>query len=344
MSKLLDPSQAVVEVFSRPEPVVKTVLDRVRARPRANDLTGVEYVDPVTLRLPALNDRFRWWDDSLRCFPERAREADGRPVVVWNPMLGRSSWWPRLSASAAHVHLDLLDDWTVHYAFRNLRAEVEESYGRMFASAATITANSEGTLALAQRFGRSDARLLPNGVDPERFDLQSRASGPFTVGYVGKIGERLDLELIADAARTNPAVRFVFAGPVLDGEFRSFHQTFPNIEWLGDVHYEDMPDLLRSFDVGWVPHRVGAGEVGGDVIKTYEYRAAGLPVLSTPIIGIGDRGFSAVTVLPSSEHAGWLKDASRLEDRAQRVPEDFPQDVTWRWKTAEVLRAVGLPV
>ncbi len=166
MSNLLRSTQTGIEVISRPEPVAKVITDRFRARPRDNDLEGVDYIDPLTLRLPALKDRFRWWDDSLRFFPSRSHDATGRVAVVWNPMLGRAEWWPNLCETAAHVHLDLLDDWTVHYAFRNLRAEVEQSYRRMFNAAATVTANSEGTLALAHRFGRSDTRLLTNGSTP----------------------------------------------------------------------------------------------------------------------------------------------------------------------------------
>lgn len=338
MSRLLAATGVGIEVFTRPEPVAKLVVDRLRTKPRHNDLPGVEYIDPRTWRVPSLSDKFRWWEDSLGSFPRRAQVASGRAVVVWNPLLGRAPWWEQFASSAAHVHLDLLDDWTVHYAFRNLRVQVEESYQRMFGSASTVTANSEGTLALAHRFGRTDARLLPNGVDPERFSVQSRASGPLTVGYVGKIGARLDFDLIADSVASNPGVRFVFAGPVLDGDFKTFCQAYPNIEWLDDVHYEDVPELLTTFDVGWVPHRVGEGEVGGDVIKTYEYRAAGLAVLSTPIIGIGSRGFTSVTVLPGDGHAEWIAKLGADGSRPSRSAESFPDDVTWRWKTAEILR------
>lgn len=257
-------------------------------------------------------------------------------------MLGLASWWPDLARSNPGVHLDLLDDWTVHYAFRRLRDEVESSYRRMFHDARTVTANSEGTLALAHRFGRNDAVLLTNGVDPERFD-QGRSGDPRpTVGYVGKLGTRIDVDLVLRAAAANPGLRFVFAGPVLDGDFDKQVRESPNVTWLGDVHYEDMPGLLTTFDLGWVPHRVGEGEVGGDVIKTYEYRAAGLPVLSTPIAGIHDRGFTNVTVLDRAEHAAWLGSAFSDGLLPQRSPQTFDGAITWRSKTEAIADLAGI--
>jgi glycosyltransferase involved in cell wall biosynthesis len=60
----------------------------------------------------------------------------------------------------------------------------------------------------------------------------------------------------------------------------------PNIKLLGDRHYSQLPAYLQHFDVAWIPHRVGEGETGGDPIKLYEYWAAGLPVVTTPIDGM----------------------------------------------------------
>ena len=37
--------------------------------------------------------------------------------------------------------LDLLDDWTQHYAFRSVRTQVLEAYAAAFARADVVTAN-----------------------------------------------------------------------------------------------------------------------------------------------------------------------------------------------------------
>ena len=231
----------------------------------------------------------------------------------------------------------------MHYAFASIHPQVEAAYKAAFSTATHVMTNAEGTLELARRFGRTDAVLVPNGCDPERFATDSIASGPMTVGYVGKIGKRLDLELITSVAGRLPGVDFVFAGPILDREYRAPLAQLPNVKLLGDVHYADVPELLRSFDVGWVPHRVGVGEVGGDVIKTYEYRAAGLPVLTTPVTGASSRGLDEVHVRTTAdEHHDWIADLLTSGPRVARRPSSIADPVTWRYKSASLLRLLDL--
>ncbi|MDZ8201268.1 glycosyltransferase [Microbacterium sp. SSW1-59] len=272
----------------------------------------------------------------------RAVPAVSQPIVTWNPFVSISDAWRRIVESRELIAFDLLDDWTIHYAFQGVQKEVRTAYAKLFDRADIITANAEGTVDLAKRFGRDDVVLLPNGCDPDRFLTESRATGPLTVGYVGKIGRRLNLELILHCANALPRAKFVFAGPILDSEYKAPLESTPNIDLLGDVHYTDVPQLLTHFDVGWVPHRVGSGEVGGDVIKTYEYRAAGLPVLSTPVGGVKERGLDAVYALDPSEHADWLTGAQAKSGRVNRIVTPLPTSVKWSAKADLILNKLGL--
>lgn len=322
-----------VQVVSRPEPTALAPLRRFSARAVAEN---THPVSTLVWKLPNLKDRQRWWVDSLGSY-HRAVPGVHSPVITWNPFLAISSAWPSIVASGEPVAFDLLDDWTIHFAFEGVREEVFRAYEVLFAHASVVTANAEGTVELARRFGRDDVVFLPNGCDPERFDSVSRATGPLTIGYVGKIGKRLDLELILDAARRLPDVLFVFAGPVLDVEYKKPMEATQNIRMLGDVHYDDVPALLTTFDIGWVPHRVGDGEVGGDVIKTYEYRAAGLPVLTTPVAGAASRGLDAVTVATASEHVAWIAEHAEKLQRIERIATPLPNEVRWEGKADYIL-------
>jgi hypothetical protein len=162
-----------------------------------------------------------------------------------------------------------------------------------------------------------------------------------TVGYVGKIGHRLDLDLVCTVARSLGSVRFIFAGPILDGGYREPLQREPNITLLGDVHYEDVPSLLRTFDIGWVPHRVGEFEIGGDILKTYEYRAAGLPVLTTPVRGAGRRGLAAVHVADARDHMRFLEALALNGPRVGRDSTPIPDEHTWEAKARRLLALTG---
>ncbi|MCR2823949.1 glycosyltransferase [Microbacterium sp. zg.Y909] len=324
-----------VAVVSRPEPVGFT--------PRYDGSRIAENTRPVdsrSWRIPNPVNRRQWWARSARSYPPIKAFGDA-PVITWNPFFVQR----QLPAppSNRRTALDLLDDWTIHFAFAKVRREVDMAYRAAFDRVDLVFANSEGTLDLAHRYGRSDATLLLNGTDPERFTTRSHAQGPLTVGYVGKIGKRLDLELVVQVATAFPRWRFVFAGPVLDREYKAPLEALPNVDLLGDVHYDAVPGLLETFDLGWVPHRLGAGEVGGDVIKTYEYRAAGLPVLTTPIGGVADRGLTNVAVIPASEHESWLRAAGAGADRLPRVAENLPDEMTWSHKADTILRALRVP-
>lgn len=337
----LRPEMAVT-VRSRPEPFPRVTL--ARRHGRANpDWT---WQSPQPLALPPIREKRRWWVDSLKHEPSAAAAFDG--AIIWNPVAGRHLL--DRSIRADRIVVDLLDDWSVHVAFEPIHAELEKAYARVFDAADVITANSEGTVKLAARFGH-EAVLLANGVDPERFESagdRRPEGGPLVVGYAGKLSERLDLELVTAVAYSRPEIRFEVAGPLTaasrqtDRVIRKTLQSRPNINMLGDVAYDRLPQLIAGWDIGWVPHRIGRFEVGGDVIKTYEYRAAGLPAIITPIIG-SDRTPAGVTVISTAEEAtAAIDEIAHQSVRPRRIPADLPASMSWREKTAQLLDALQL--
>jgi glycosyltransferase involved in cell wall biosynthesis len=323
-----------VEVHSRPDPA--PLVWRARWRRTESSPEGVIDRSRTVLRIPNLMDRTRWWVDSLRYY--RA-PAPASSIISWTPFAFQATGVrDTLQRTTMRVHFDLLDDWSIHHAFSGLRPEIESAYQHAFERAGSVTANSEGTLALAHRFGRRDAVLLPNGVDPERFPQTSTASGAPTIGYFGKIGRRLDDALIRDVARALPEFRFVFAGPVLERATRTALNGLPNVQFLGDIPYSRAAETLASFDVGWVPHGVERGQVGGDAIKIYEYRAAGLPVVTTPIIGVRERPIPGVLVAEAARHHAVLR--SLFPPGSSRAPRDcveLPIEHTWQYKAQFIL-------
>ncbi|WIB26930.1 hypothetical protein [Curtobacterium sp. MCSS17_015] len=323
-----------VDVISRPEPIPTAFLP-LRGLPPA---AGTRSIRSVAHTIPLSSDRRRWWPRATPSYPRIPSSASSTPAIVWNPFTALAPEPRNPFHSGRVVLLDLLDDWTRHFAFATISREVERAYRAAFARADHVTANGEGTAALARRFGRDDVVLIPNGCDPDAFDPEPLAAGATVVGYVGKLGRRLDVDGVLATAAALPEVDFRFAGPILDPSWVAPLREMRNIALIGDVRYDRLAGLLQTFDVGWVPHRVGGGEVGGDVIKTYEYRAAGLPVLSTPIDGAGDRGVDGVHTASISAHAaiigGWITD----EGRVRRHPAQLPATVTWRNKTEILVR------
>jgi len=328
--------QGPVAVRSRPEPQV------LRPAYRAGALADNTFaVDSWSWRVPARGPRQRWWWTSRDSYSAQGLSGSA-PVVIWNPFVSVSNVWNVVADENRKVAFDMLDDWTDHYAFKAIESEVRLAYQRLFDRVDVVTANSEATLATAQAFGRSDAQLVTNGCDPERFPTESLAKGPTTVGYVGKIGKRVDLDLVLRVAAAFPQISFTFAGPILDREYEAPLRSQSNIRLLGDVHYDRVPALLQTFDVGWVPHRVGEGEVGGDVIKTYEYRAAGLPVVTTPVLGANDRGLTGVRVADRDSQEAVFATLVAGGARVPRETTTIPSGTTWRYKAVSLLDRLGV--
>lgn len=332
-SKLLPTSE--IHVHSRPDPFpLRSMV--MRHTTTEAQLSNVRDNYRTIYTVPPLRHPKRWWVNSTRHYSSL---TNNEPTIIWNPMLGLRK---ELENHRGPLHVDLLDNWLEHAAFESFRGEVVASYARLLKCATSITANSESTLNLALAHGRQDAVLLPNGCDPDNFNAKSTATGLPTVGYIGKIGNRLDVRLIRNTAAENPDWHFAFAGPVLDREVGAALKNCPNIEMLGDVHYSKIPELLRTFDIGWVPHGVSQGQVGGDAIKIYEYRAAGLPVITTPIIGTRERPMPGVIVADAEGHSRLIQSQTLIDGRVLRIPYSTPGELTWKTKTENILALMGI--
>jgi len=144
--------------------------------------------------------------------------------------------------------------------------------------------------ALEQRARASGARrvlYLPNACEPERFAAPPRAdAGLASLGrplaiYVGALDHWFDRDLLAETARLLPGWRFALVGPERGaaGPLASL----PNVHRVGPRRYEDLPACFAAADAGIVPFRLTPMTHAIHPIKVYEYLAAGLPVVATPM-------------------------------------------------------------
>lgn len=101
------------------------------------------------------------------------------------------------------------------------------------------------------------------------------------IGFVGILGEWVDLALVADLARRRPDASFVLIGPEMDG--RGPCAGLPNIHWLGGRPHQDLPRYLQCFDVALIPFKHVPLTYNANPIKLFEYLAAGLPVVCTTL-------------------------------------------------------------
>jgi teichuronic acid biosynthesis glycosyltransferase TuaH len=101
------------------------------------------------------------------------------------------------------------------------------------------------------------------------------------VGYFGNIERRTDFELIRQVAKRNTDLNFVFAGPVETHLVPSFFYDIPNVHLTGRIKYDEMPNMLKGFDVAVIPFKKTEESNTVFPLKLFEYLGAGKPVVAT---------------------------------------------------------------
>jgi glycosyltransferase involved in cell wall biosynthesis len=100
------------------------------------------------------------------------------------------------------------------------------------------------------------------------------------------VATKLDLELIEGVARARPGWSIALVGPVGAGDPLtniSALEALPNVHLLGARPYASLPEVLRGADVALVPYAINELTRSVFPMKVFEYLAAGLPVVTTPL-------------------------------------------------------------
>ena len=165
-----------------------------------------------------------------------------------------------------------------------------------FAARADLVFASSPHLAARMRTYSPRVIDAPNVADTELF-ARALAGGPVDpaidalahprIVFTGAVvTTKLDLPLLAELARLRPGWSFALVGPVGLGDPRgdiSALRALPNIHLLGARSYAQLPDVLRGADAGIIPYALNPVTDSVFPMKVYEYLAAGLPVVSTPL-------------------------------------------------------------
>jgi glycosyltransferase involved in cell wall biosynthesis len=163
---------------------------------------------------------------------------------------------------------------------------------RLLLASASVVFTGGHRLSQSKRKLHDNVHFFGCGVDVEHF-AQARdrtlavpeaiaSLGKPVMGYYGVIDERIDYELLAKLSAAFPDVALVMIGPVVKVDPRELPQA-PNIHWLGQRQYDELPAHLKGFDVCLMPFALNEATEFINPTKTLEYMAAAKPVVSTAI-------------------------------------------------------------
>lgn len=136
------------------------------------------------------------------------------------------------------------------------------------------------------------AYCFPSGVDlahyrttyePTTCEAAAISALPHPrLGYFGVLDERIDWELIAAVAEQRPDWHWTLVGPILKVEPDDLPAA-PNIHYLGQQQYGDLPGFLKGFDIATMPFALNEATRVISPTKTPEYLAGGKQVISTSV-------------------------------------------------------------
>jgi UDP-galactopyranose mutase len=250
--------------------------------------------DPGPGGEPALDEMF------VRLTEELVRSRRLREVTAWfyTPML-----LPAISRlSPDLVVYDAMDELSL---FKGAPPELLPRERRLLEEADVVFT---GGVSL----GRAKARLhdnvhaFPSGVEVEHYrqallpetrvpeDLADLARP--RVGYFGVVDERLDLGLLDGIAAARPDLQIVLIGPVVKIDAADLPRR-PNLHYLGQKEYRDLPAYVKGFDVCMMPFALNDATRFISPTKTLEYMAAHKPIVSTPVADVVGQYGDAVRIV-----------------------------------------------
>jgi len=313
--------------------------------------------------VPVVFVYWRWWDNEWR---PQDRLAEGilqvpidvvtrRPDMVAGAFAGlerialfefpHPGFFETLSAanSAGWITAyDVLDDWE---EFQRVgQAEwFDAAFERHLIGACDAVFAVNDVLAERLRALGGAVEVVGNGLKPGIEivrDPRPLQRGEITVGYFGYLaGAWFDWSLIAEAARLRPSWRFYLIGYGGSPEGVALPET---VQLLGKQPQADLAAYAANWDVAVIPFKPDRLAAGADPIKTYEYLAMGLPVVTTGVHPpAGGEAFVS--------RAEGAEDFARQVERAARRPAEeerrarraFAASCTWDSRLGTLLASIA---
>jgi UDP-galactopyranose mutase len=189
-------------------------------------------------------------------------------------------------APAATIY-DCMDELS---AFKGAPTALKEHEADLMRRASLVLTGGQ-SLYEAKRHQHTNIHAFPSSVDVEHFAQarsittepadQAPIPGP-RLGFFGVIDERMDLALLDGTAAARPAWQIVMLGPVVKIDPATLPRR-PNIHYLGQKKYEELPQYVAGWDVALLPFARNEATRFISPTKTPEYMAAGKPIVSTSI-------------------------------------------------------------
>jgi glycosyltransferase involved in cell wall biosynthesis len=227
--------------------------------------------------LPGLREFNRWlWKDLFRTISKFAA-LGGCAIGIGKPSGLALRLMDRLRVQLSFF--DAMDDFPEFYFGISRRSLLEAELAVASRTAKLLVSSTALLMKWAEH--RRDALLVLNGCDVETLpppEACEGRSGTRVLGYIGTIGDWFDWEIVFKLAQAKPHMNIHVIGPAVAALPDRVPQ---NVKLLGPCRNDQAIAAMQKFSVGLIPFKPNRLTASVDPIKYYEYRAMGLPVIST---------------------------------------------------------------
>ncbi|QEH35514.1 Putative teichuronic acid biosynthesis glycosyltransferase TuaH [Aquisphaera giovannonii] len=242
-----------------------------------------------------------------------------RPLVRWfySPMF--AAYGDRLGPGQVVVY-DCMDELA---GFAGAPAGLKEAEDRLLERADVVFTGGRA-LYEAKRDRNPGVHCFPSAVEETHFARALDPDLPLPadlaglprpiLGYYGVVDERLDYDLIAALADDRPEGSVVLVGPTIKVDPARLPRR-PNLRYLGQKGYAELPAYLKGFDVCLMPWALNEATRHISPTKTLEYMAGGKPIVSTAVQDVvRDHGDIVLVARDAAHFLGLARQAPALFD------------------------------
>jgi len=260
-------------------------------------------------------------------------------VITANPLLAGFAEF----AWAGPVTYFAQDDWLAYPPHERWWPAYAESFKLVRKRGRRVCAVSSAALERIDPTGPT--AVVPNGLDPEEWTgaappapgwAQEAERRPLLV-YVGSLDSRLDVGALLALADEFPDSEIALVGPLLDGEHFAPLRDRANVQVHPPITRELISGLIRSADVGLIPHVSSPLTQAMSPLKLYEYLAGGLPVVAIDLEPVRDVDPSVALVEPAGDYASAVRWALQRGRAPESVREAFIAKHSWSSRQESLL-------
>lgn len=249
-------------------------------------------------------------------------------------------WFPLVSTlPSSQVIYDCMD---YHEGFGHSGGELAAIELSMLKEADTVVTTSEWLRKRAYEINPNTV-LIRNAGEFKFFSTKPNSIYRDTekrrvLGYYGAISEWLDLELIEEISSNFDNCLILLIGSDEIGAEKLLSK-YDNIEFTGEVSYQELPFYLYGMDICLLPFRVMPLTIATNPVKVYEYLSAGKPVVSVKLPEVEQFGNLIATADTHEEFISHISDIlSNPEPNKKAERQIFASLQTWEHRAHEFER------